>query len=54
MANCQSKLKFNGGEYNCYLIALRDIQEGEELLFDYNYTLDLDWLKYYKQKYIVK
>jgi len=36
-ANCYSRIIFGKGSYNICLIANRDIEAGEELLFDYSF-----------------
>ena len=44
MSNCKTLIYFNGFENTAYLMARRDIEEGEELTFDYNYEKTFDWL----------
>ena len=54
MANCDVKIIFNGSTNCAHLIALRDIEAGEELMFDYNYDKYFDWLEAYNIKYMIK
>lgn len=54
MANCTVKIIFNGSMNCANLIALRYIEAGEELMFDYNYDKSFDWLESYNQKYMIK
>jgi SET domain-containing protein len=54
MANCCIKIVFSKGTYHAVLAAARDIQADEELYFDYNMGKDLDWLKEYHKKFILK
>lgn len=54
MANCCIKILFAKGTYHAMLAASRDIQADEELYFDYNMGKDLEWLKEYNKKFILK
>ena len=53
MANCKSIIIFNGYENIAFLVAKRDIEAGEELLFDYNYQKGFHWLDAYNNKYML-
>ena len=54
MTNCQTIIVFNGYENTAFLVASRNIEPGEELVFDYNYDKEFDWLSAYSKKYLVK
>ena len=47
MNNCYCKIVFEPKNLShcCYLIAVRDIEEREELLFDYCYEHKFEWLE---------
>lgn len=53
MANCRPIIVFNGYENTPYLLAKRDIEAGEELVWDYNYQKPFDWLNEYNIKYMI-
>ena len=52
MANCRTVIVFNGYENSAFLLARRNIEAGEELLFDYNYERQFDWLEAYNTKFM--
>ena len=52
LANCIIKIVFSKGTYHAVLVANRDIDENEELFFDYNIKKDLDWLTQYNEKFV--
>lgn len=51
-ANCTTKICFARGSYRAVLAAKRDIATNEELTFDYGFSLDIDWVKGYYEKYV--
>lgn len=51
-ANCTTKICFARGSYRAVLVAKRDIQENEELTFDYGFSPDIDWVHCYNKKYV--
>ena len=53
MANCDTRIQFNGYEQACFLQAKRDIAANEELLFDYNYEQMFNWLECYNKRFMI-
>ena len=56
MANCRAMIiQTSKGEPRIVLFAARNIQNGEELFFDYGYSAmkqtQLSWMGYFKKKY---
>ena len=55
MVNCISKVTAVKGNRHICLYAKRDIEEGEELLFDYGYTPlkrgEIPWMRDFVNKY---
>ena len=47
-------MTFDGTETAAQFYARRDIEENEELFFDYDIKQDFEWLKKYQEKYMVE
>lgn len=44
-ANCEPHVKYVNGDYRIAFYALRDLEYGEELLFDYKYDKWPEWMQ---------
>lgn len=53
MYNCKATITYNGKENTIYLEAIRNINAGEELFFDYHFDIKFDWLKEYRNKFLI-
>ena len=51
LANCHIKIVFAQGMQRVCLVAKRNIEEGEELYFDYHFSKEFEWLNEYNNRY---